>query len=87
VIDFVPGSAAPRYVAAFAVDSGMSVMSIVFATILRTVLVRLNRKLDAEEESMAMGGLSSQEASERQQVAEEQGLPGAAVERGFRFLL
>jgi hypothetical protein len=42
-------SAAPRYTSAFAVNIGMSAMTIIFGIILRMHLSRLNKKLDRGE--------------------------------------
>lgn len=52
----------------------MAFMAIVFATILRFMLVRLNKKLDRGE---AVKGA----------VAVGEGVPGEASRRGFRFVL
>jgi hypothetical protein len=72
--------AAPRFTAAFIVNIAMCAMSIVVGTILRFHLRNLNRKLDRGE---AVADVSPQAEAER----EEHGLPGIAVERGFRFQL
>ncbi|PCH07110.1 Major facilitator superfamily domain, general substrate transporter [Penicillium occitanis (nom. inval.)] len=73
-----PNSASPRYLVAFIVNIGMLSMTIFFATIMRMLLARLNRKLD-DEEGTNLGG----DAHQR----EEHGLPGQAAAQGFRFLL
>lgn len=66
-------------------NMGMSLMSIVFATILRFHLKRLNRKLDMGE---VVEGVNSHVGDrERIEAAEEQGLPGIAADNGFRFLV
>ncbi|KAK6086975.1 pantothenate transporter liz1 [Seiridium cupressi] len=77
-----PSSAAPGYTVAFIVNCAMSAMTIVFAIVLRFHLRSLNRKLDRGEE-VADVGYSPQAVDNR----EEHGLPGVAVQRGFRFLL
>lgn len=60
----------------------MSAMTICFATVIRIVLKRLNKKLD-EEEGTNIRAPGDQEQEEN----EEHGLPGRAVSQGFRFLL
>ncbi|KAF8858919.1 MFS general substrate transporter [Acephala macrosclerotiorum] len=77
-----PTGDGPRYVNAMAVNMAMSFMAIIFATILRFYLKALNRKLDRGEaiEDVNVDG-------ERRNAAEEQGLPGIAVDNGFRFLV
>jgi Major Facilitator Superfamily len=89
-----PSSAGPRYVKAMVVNIAMCAMSVGFATVLRIVLGRLNRKLDSaegvlggEEEVTGVKGLSRMTSEARHHEVEEHGLPGEAVERGFRFLL
>lgn len=59
----------------------MSALTIIFATILRIVLGRLNKKLDEEE------GTNIAPSATRQEENEEHGLPGQAAAQGFRFLL
>ena len=63
----------PRYVVAFTVDCLTAFMAIIFATILRFVLVGLNKKLDTGE---AVGGA----------IAEGEAVPGETAKKGFRFL-
>jgi hypothetical protein len=53
-------------------------MTIIFSTILRLYLGRLNKRLDQEE------GTDLQTTTAGN---EESGLPGLAVRQGFRFLL
>ncbi|KAF2418049.1 putative MFS transporter [Tothia fuscella] len=65
-----PQSAEPRYVVAFAVDCATAVLAVIMATLLRFILVRLNRKLDRGEH--VEGAVN--------------GVPGEASENGFRFL-
>ncbi|CRG85121.1 putative transporter C11D3,18C [Talaromyces islandicus] len=73
-----PDSAAPRYITAFSVNIGMCSMTIIFSTILRVYLGRLNKQLDQEEGTdLAVDAHAN----------EEHGLPGLAVRQGFRFLL
>ncbi|KAI2605834.1 major facilitator superfamily domain-containing protein [Hypoxylon fragiforme] len=60
---------APRYVIAMSVNCGTTFMAIVAATVMRIMLVRLNRKLDAGE--FVEGAVNA--------------LPGEAVLHGFRF--
>lgn len=69
-----PDTAGPRYIVAMSVNCVMAFMAIVFATILRFMLVRLNKKLDRGE---AVKGA----------VAVGEGVPGEASRRGFRFVL
>jgi hypothetical protein len=65
------------------VNLSMSLVSIIFATILRFHLVRLNRQLDRGE---VVQGVNSS-SSGRRDCEEGEG-PGedVVVERGFRFL-
>jgi hypothetical protein len=70
-----------------AVNMAMSGMSIIFGTILRFYLVSLNKKLDRGEIIEGVGGGSDVESEDRKREREEQGLPGVAAERGFRFLV
>lgn len=65
---------------AFSYNIAMSAVTIIFATILRIVLGRLNKRL-AEEEGTNIASSSSRRENE------EEGLPGRAVTQGFRFLL
>ncbi len=58
----------------------MSAMTIIFATILRFYLAHLNGKLDR-------GEVIADVSPEAEHSREEHGLPGVAVERGFRFQL
>ncbi|KAF3907011.1 hypothetical protein AA313_de0203237 [Arthrobotrys entomopaga] len=88
---YTKGSA-PRYAIAMGVNCGTSFLAIVFATVLRTMLVRLNRKLDREEGHVDTGEGQSVTALNGGGVVdverrEQQGLPGAAVTKGFRFLI
>ena len=66
----------------------MSLMAITFATILRFVLKRLNDELDRGlvVEDVVVGDMSASPSGRKHDV-EEHGLPGVAVDRGFRFLL
>lgn len=64
-----PDSAAPSYTTAFAVNTATSFVAILAATVLRTMLVRLNRKLDAGVH--VPGAINA--------------VPGAAAAHGFRF--
>lgn len=59
----------------------MLVMSVCFATVIRIVLGRLNKKLDEEE------GTHLASNQTQQMENEEHGLPGQAISQGFRFLL
>ena len=64
------------------VNAAMAIVAILAATLLRIMLQRLNRRLDAAEAGETDGTL--EHAVTRN---EEQGLPGLAVEKGFRFLV
>ncbi|KAF2116462.1 major facilitator superfamily domain-containing protein [Lophiotrema nucula] len=75
-------SYAPRYVVPMIVNAITSLWAIVFATVLRFVLVRLNKKIEA-----GFGHVQDGTDAERRHVVEERGLPGEAVDRGFRFLI
>ncbi|QSZ28666.1 hypothetical protein DSL72_003165 [Monilinia vaccinii-corymbosi] len=76
-----PNSDAPRYAKAMYVNLSMSVVSIIFATVLRFHLMKLNQKLDRGE---IIEGVNSR-AGPRRSVEEGEG-EEVAVERGFRFL-
>jgi len=65
-----PSSAGPRYIVAMSVDCATAVLAIIMATILRFILVRLNKKLDRGEH--VEGAVNA--------------IPGEAAENGFRFL-
>ncbi|CAL5867039.1 uncharacterized protein PFLUO_LOCUS1251 [Penicillium psychrofluorescens] len=69
-----PDSDAPRFVPAMSVNCATAVIAILSATVLRFLLVRLNKKLDRGESvegAVSSGG----------------GVPGEASHRGFRFLV
>lgn len=67
-------SAGPRYVVAMSVNCTTSAIAIISATVLRFLLVSLNKKLDHGEPV-------------RGAIAVGQAVPGEAAERGFRFVL
>ena len=69
-----PESAGPRYIVAMSVNCTTSFIGICAATVLRFVLVRLNKKLDRGEP--VKGAVAIGEA-----------IPGKAAERGFRFVI
>jgi len=69
-----PESAGPRFIIAMSVNCVMAFMAICAATVLRLVLVRLNKKLDQGE--VVKGA-----------AAFGEGVPGQASQRGFRFVL
>ncbi len=69
-----PESAGPRFIVAMSVNCVMAFMAICAATVLRLVLVRLNKKLDRGE--VVKGA-----------AAFGEGVPGEASQRGFRFVL
>lgn len=64
------------------VNLSMSVVSIIFATVLRFYLVKLNKKLDNGE---VIEGVNSRPSPDRS-VEEGEG-EEIAVRRGFRFLV
>ncbi|KAI9755471.1 MAG: hypothetical protein M4579_004262 [Chaenotheca gracillima] len=68
-----PDTAAPRYLVGMGVNSATSLIAILGATLLRFMLVRLNKKLDRGADPL--GGFAAQA-----------GLPGEGAKRGFRFL-
>ncbi|KAB8300553.1 hypothetical protein EYC80_000713 [Monilinia laxa] len=76
-----PNTDAPRYAKAMYVNLSMSVVSIIFATILRFHLMNLNKKLDRGE---IIEGVNSRPGPERS--VEEGQAEEVAVEKGFRFL-
>ncbi|KAF6231786.1 hypothetical protein HO173_010088 [Letharia columbiana] len=69
-----PESAGPRYIVAMSVNCVMALMAICMATLLRFILVGLNKKLDRGEPVEGA-------------VAVGEGVPGEASRRGFRFVL
>ena len=81
-----PSDDGPRYVKAMAVNLSMSGVSILFGTILRFYLVSLNKKLDREEGMGVVAGMDRDREGRKREV-EERGLPGIAIDRGFRFLV
>lgn len=64
-----PSSAGPRYIVAMSVNCVTSFIAVCAATVLRLVLVRLNKRLDR--------GIHVEGAINA--------LPGEAAEHGFRF--
>ncbi|KIX07776.1 uncharacterized protein Z518_02430 [Rhinocladiella mackenziei CBS 650.93] len=80
-----PKSAGPRYILAMSVCSATAFIAIVSATILRIILVRLNRKLDRGE--WVEGAVNKASGSGAAAIAPEGAVPGEAVARGFRFLI
>jgi Major Facilitator Superfamily len=85
-----PASAGPRYVVAFGVNCGMSCISVIFATVLRFVLSHLNKEIEKgihNETNAKIRGDRTAEHNARKMSIENRGLPGEAVDRGFRFLL
>lgn len=73
---------APRYVVPMIVNAITSLWAAVFATVLRMLLVRLNKKIDA-----GISLLEQTSEEDRKRAIEEHGLPGEAVDKGFRFLV
>ena len=69
-----PESAGPRFIVAMAVNCTTSAIAIISATVLRFLLVSLNKKLDRGEK--VKGAIAVGEA-----------VPGEAADRGFRFVL
>ncbi|KAL8870518.1 MAG: hypothetical protein Q9174_003454 [Haloplaca sp. 1 TL-2023] len=69
-----PESAGPRYVVAMSVNCATASIAIIAATVLRFILVHLNKKLDRGEKVEGA-------------VAEGEAVPGEAAKRGFRFVL
>lgn len=76
-----PQSANDTVVVAMAVNSATALIAIFAATVLRSMLVKLNKKLDRGEVVRDVGG------DQARKMAEEQGLPPEAAQRGFRFLV
>jgi len=78
-----PKSDGPRYVLAMSVCSATAFVAICAATVLRTILRRLNKKLDRGE--YVEGAINP-----RQTIADGvigEGIPSTAAARGFRFLV
>ncbi|KAL9128071.1 MAG: hypothetical protein Q9217_003182 [Psora testacea] len=69
-----PESSSPRFIVAMSVNCATSFVAICSATVLRFILVRLNKKLDRGE--LVKGAVVGGEA-----------VPGSPAERGFRFVL
>jgi Major Facilitator Superfamily len=83
-----PESDAPRYVMAFCVNTATALLTIILAVILRIVLARLNRQLDRGALQHTAVPLTVEDgAKHRRNSLEHRGLPGEAVDRGFRFVL
>jgi MFS family permease len=76
-----PESAGPRYIVAMSVNCATCFVAILMATLLRFILVRLNRKLD---EGMAIDVNPSAMATGAQTTA-QYGLPAEGAKRGFRY--
>lgn len=74
----------PQFVVAMSVNCATSVMCIIGATVLRFYLARLNKILD---QGVTIGHDGNLNEETRIRDIEDHGLPGAAVDRGFRFLL
>lgn len=70
-----PSSAAPRYVIAMSVNTATAVIAIIAVTVLRIILVRLNKKLD---QGIAVDGVQGDEV-------DTDGIPVLGGRRGFRF--
>ncbi|KAI1612674.1 retrograde regulation protein 2 [Exophiala viscosa] len=82
-----PSSAGPRYVVAMSVCCASAATAIIFATILRFILVRLNRKLDRGE--FVEGAINAPVGGVRRTgvLAAGDGVPAEAASHGFRFLV
>ncbi|KIX92719.1 uncharacterized protein Z520_11571 [Fonsecaea multimorphosa CBS 102226] len=87
-----PKSDGPRYVLAMSVCSATAFVAICAATVLRLILVRLNRKLDRGE--WVEGAINSPSAVARDAkgvaspvIVQEGAVPAEAAASGFRFLL
>ncbi|KIW14356.1 hypothetical protein PV08_07138 [Exophiala spinifera] len=81
-----PSSAAPRYVVAMSVCCAMAGTAIIFATILRFILVRLNQKLDRGE--FVEGAINAPAGERRTSLITAGGaVPSEAATKGFRFLV
>ncbi|KAF3940115.1 hypothetical protein ABW19_dt0207506 [Dactylella cylindrospora] len=84
-------SSAPRYAIAMGVNCGTSLLAVVFATVLRTMLARLNKRLDRGEDvggtGLAKDDTGKALAAEQIERREAEGLPGEAAVKGFRFLI
>lgn len=78
-----PSSAGPRYVLAMSMCCAAAAIALIFATILRIILVRLNKKLDRGEmvEGAINGGRRSSVLGKGDEGLEE------AAKNGFRFLV
>lgn len=66
-----PTSQSPRFIVAMSINCVTSFIAICAATLLRVMLVRLNKRLDRGE--VVKGAINS--------------VPGEAAGRGFRFVL
>lgn len=78
-----PKSDGPRYVLAMSVCSATAFVAICAATVLRIILMRLNKKLDRGE--YVEGAINSRQTITDVVIGE--GIPSAAASQGFRFLV
>jgi hypothetical protein len=74
-----PASAGPRYMVAMIVNCLTAFIAILAATLLRFILIRLNKKLDRGE--LVEGAINNQ--GPREEMAD--GVPLEAASHGFRF--
>jgi hypothetical protein len=74
-----PENDGPRYVVAMSVNCATCFLAILMATVLRVVLVRLNRQMDQE---MDMGGVQLEAGITN---VTEEGVPATAAKKGFRY--
>lgn len=82
-----PKSDGPRYVLAMSVCSATAAIAIMAATVLRFVLMRLNKRLDRGE--FVEGAINDSSKGRKGSFTgvTEGAVPGEAAKRGFRFLL
>ncbi|ETI19647.1 hypothetical protein G647_08659 [Cladophialophora carrionii CBS 160.54] len=83
-----PKSDGPRYVLAMSVCSATAFIAICAATVLRLILMRLNKKLDRGEWVEGAINRGPRGGAHKHDITVQEGaIPGEAAARGFRFLL
>jgi len=82
-----PESDGPRYVLAMSVCSATAFIAICAATVLRLILVRLNKKLDRGEWVEGAINTGSRDGRKGHIMVQEGSIPTEAAASGFRFLL
>ncbi|KAJ4524882.1 hypothetical protein HRR83_000520 [Exophiala dermatitidis] len=91
-----PKSAGPRYILAMSLCCATAAIALIFATVLRFMLVRLNKKLDRGEfvegainsnNNAAAANKDGEEHRRASLLAAGEAVPAEAAAKGFRFLV